>query len=301
MALLKSFTLIRDAHVLVRSSTIPVHIVDFTPLAVFRTFREINAPAPVVRCTLQDGIVALSTAEEIVVEKWEDGSTRRTVHNSLAWEPRGLQVARDRLIFLERKRDQEVMKTWQIKLFDISGVRNKESSESQNGLSDLLKCTCTGLLPHFPHEPFYAPYWEERREDSGLHLGFKTVILMHTVEGEYFWHIDFTLDVTTNEEGVTEETLNIEVPRILGACPSERATYFVDAHALGASAGRLVWIASNGMARIFSEWTDEGSNSRVLDLKCKPATIPRVLAFDEKLGVLMLSDTEKNTAVFWFA
>jgi hypothetical protein len=366
-----------------RPSTIPVHIVDFLPSkskgnqieAVFRKYRDIQLPGAVVRCTLQQGIVAVSTAEEIIVEGWEepDNTIKRKAKVLADWEPRGLQVARDRLIFLERKRDREIMKTWRIRVFDISSVRRGTGKEriginelngsykmpgvqgtyaimgpsasvpavvgidGYQGETETLRCTGTGFLPHFPHEPFYAPYWEERREDDDIHLGFKTVIVMHTVEGEYLWHVDFNLDIPKDETeddaaqktptkiqnhvplplpgqslkqlnskmGLTgaerEDRLTMETPCILGAETGDRATYFVDAHALSSSAGRVVWIASNGMARIFSAWTDEGANSRVLDLRCKPATIPRVLAFDEKLGALMLSDTDKNTAVFWFA
>jgi hypothetical protein len=38
----------------------------------------------------------------------------------------------------------------------------------------------------------------------------------------------------------------------------------------------------------------------VLDLRCLPQATPTILAFDERLGILLLSDTHKGHALFWF-
>jgi len=249
----------------------------------------------------QEGIIGATTEDEVVVQQWDDPITGWRLDADVLWVPRGLQIARDRLLALERKDDEAEIKSWRIRVFDISVVRKAiTQSPSENVMQPLRFIDSVGML-HAPVEPFYAPYWEDRIGEQGIHLGFKTLLLMHTEIGDNLWHCDLRLDTRMNQDGEPEERLTVDEPYIVGQTRDERPTQFVDGFSLGPRASRIVWTSENGVIRIRSDWTDDNaSDSRLLNMKSLPMAIPRLLIFDELVGVILQSDTSTHLSLSWF-
>jgi hypothetical protein len=268
---------------------------------ILDTANKVELQRPVIFTVFQDGIVGVTTEEEVIVQQWDKPETRWKLDAEVAWVPRGLQIARNRLLVLERKDDAEEIKSWRIRVFDISVVRIGVAQQiSENEMQQLRFIDSVDML-HAPVEPFYAPYWEDRVGESGVHFGFKTLLLMHTDIGDNLWHCDFRLDTEISEDGDMEERLTIDGTYIVGQNPDERPRQFVDGFALGPKASRIVWTSENCVTRIRSDWTDNNaSDSRLLNMRSVPASIPRLLVFDELFGVVLQSDTATDHSLAYF-
>jgi hypothetical protein len=268
---------------------------------VIDTVNTVQLQGAVIFTVFQDGIFGVTTEKEVIVQQWDKPKTRWKLDAEVAWVPRGLQIARNRLLVLERKDDAEEIKSWRIRVFDISVVRNEVAQQiSEDEMQQLRFIDSVDML-HAPVEPFYAPYWEDRIGEGGVHFGFKTLLLMHTEIGDNLWHCDFRLDTEINEDGDVKERLTIDGTYIVGQTRDERPTQFVDGFALGPKASRIVWTSENGVTRIRSDWTDDNaSDSRELNMRSRPASIPRLLVFDELVGILLLSDTATHHSLNYF-
>lgn len=252
-------------------------------------------------CVFQEGLVGITTEDEVVIQQWDNPASQWRLDAEVEWTPRGLQVARNRLLLLERKIDDEPIKSWRIRVFDISVVRDQEAQQISEDETRQLRFIDSANITHAPGEPFYAPYWEDRILESGVHFGFKTLLLIHTEIGEHLWHCDLRLDTEETTDGLTEERLIVVGEYIVGQEPDERPRQFLEGFILGPKASRIVWTTGDGSTRIRSDWTDENaSESRELDMHSKPMSIPRLLVFDELFGVIMQSDTSTHHALFYF-
>ena len=268
---------------------------------VIDTVHRVQLQRAVVFTVFQDGIFGVSTKEEVIVQQWDKPETSWKLDAEVAWVPQGLQIARNRLLVLELKDGSEEIRSWRIRVFDISVVRNGVAQQIFEDEMQQLRFIDSVDMLHAPVKPFYAPFWEDRVDEKGVHFGFKTLLLMHTEIGDNLWHCDFRLDTEINEDGDMEERLTIDGTYILGQARDERSTQFVDGFALGPKASRIVWTSENGVTRIRSDWTDENmSDSRLLNLRSIPASIPRLLVFDELVGVLLLSDTATHHSLNYF-
>jgi hypothetical protein len=257
----------------------------------------------VVFTVFQDGILGVVTEVEVIVQQWDKPQTRWKLDPEVSWVTRGLQIARERLLVLERKDGTEEIRSWRIRVFDISVVRNGVPQKISEDETQELRFIDSVDILHAPVEPFYAPYWERVSEmgEMGVHFGFKTLLLMHTQIGENIWHCDFRLDTVINEDNTMGERLTMDGTYIVGQNPDERPTQFVDGFALGPKASRIVWTSENGVTRIRSDWTDQNaSDSRLLDMKSIPSSIPRLLGFDELFGVVLQSDTATHHSLTYF-
>ena len=268
---------------------------------VIDTVDKLQMKDEVISCVLQDGIVGATARDEIVIQKWDKSATRWRLDAEIGWLPQGLQIARDRLLILESKDELEPIKSWRIRVFDISVVRNEEAQQVDEDQMRQLRFIDSVEIMHAPVKPFYAPYWEDRIGDPGVHFGFKTLLLIHTEIGEHLWHCDLRLDADFNAEGVMEEKLTIDGTYIVGQQPDQRPRQFVDGFALGPKASRIVWTSENGYTRIRSDWTDDNaSESRLLNMRSVPMSIPRLLLFDELFGVILQSDTATHHSLSYF-
>ncbi|PVG02108.1 hypothetical protein CPB86DRAFT_698397 [Serendipita vermifera] len=249
-------------------------------------------------CTLEEGVIAAGNPFEVLVERWGAPNSRRHLNFGAEWLQAGVQIAKNRLITLEGTGVQDENRMWRINVFDISSVRNAQADQVLN--DHPLYSIASASLPNAPCAPFYAPYWEDRVDQAGIHFGFKTMLRMHTSIGECLWHCDFRLD-NQLVSGEIQEVLTVEEPNIIGEVPDQRPTQFTNGYVLGPKASRIVWTGQDGLVRIRSEWTEENPwASRLLDLKWRPMSIPSLYAFDERLGIVLLSDTLTHLALFWF-
>lgn len=263
----------------------------------------IPTEARVRHCTLREGILGITTNEEATVEQWNKPQSKRKVEVLPSWLPCGLQVARNRLLLLESDR-QDQPRAWQIRIFDISSLHSKDAG-SLDEKGDQLPLFSTNVIPLLvePVDPFYAPYWEDRPGDPGVHFGFKILL----TSDDSLWHFDFHLDSELDETGSLQERLTWDSPCILGKTVDERPVGLTPgSYCLAPRASRIIWVGKQGEVRIRSDWTDDltedgGSCSRVLDLRSRPQMTPTILEFDENLGILLLNDTDPGKHVlFWF-
>lgn len=266
--------------------------------AMFENKRVIHTNG-LEHCVLHEGLLGITTRESATIENWDNPHSRRTLESRPSWFPLGLQIARDRILLLEGSNST----SWRVRIFDVSSVRKGTTGlVDENDEPIPLFSTNEFVLLIKPVEPFYAPYWEDRLGEPGLHFGFKMLVR----NGDSLLHFNFHLDSEFNEEGLLTERLSLEKPYVLGATIDERPVGLIPgSYALGPRASRIVWVGRQGEVRIGSDWTDDltedgASHSRVLDLRSRPQTTPTILAFDERLGILLLNDTAEHHALFWF-
>jgi hypothetical protein len=249
-------------------------------------------------CSLQEGLIAAGSGEEVLVERWDVPNSRRYLDITSGWLSAGVQIAKNRVITLEGTGAAEDTREWKINVFDVSPIRNAQEDQEMN--EQPLYSVGSASIPNSPCAPFYAPYWEDRVDQAGIHFGFKTMLRIHTSIGEHLWHCDFRLD-TQIVSGQPQEVLTVEEPNIIGEEPDQRPTQLTNGYVLGPKASRIVWTGQDGRVRIRSDWTEESPwGSRLLDLKWRPMSIPNLFEFDERLGIVLLSDNQTHLALFWF-
>lgn len=267
--------------------------------------RKVEEEYPISFFMLYEGLLGIVTAKQATIEQWINPLTRRRVEPSAHWIPRGIQVAKNRLLLLEADSSDEP-EQYQIEIYDITSVRGSQQEFiDADGNPISLQHTSSFKILDPPTEPFFAPYWEDRFGEPGVHIGFKMLFL----SGGTIWHVNFHLDSEIASDGSLQDQLSLEQPAILGSTAEEwPAGRSSTSYALGPRASRIVWVGRKAEVRIRSDWSDDlittgetvVSCSRILDMKALPQNTQSIHAFDEATGILLLEDTPTHQALFWF-
>ncbi|CAG8742726.1 16839_t:CDS:2, partial [Acaulospora colombiana] len=233
---------LEDIDILPRSSKVGLYTAQFTQTqsgeisVKFEKTDEIIFKQVVRFCTLEEGVIAAGNPFEVLVQRWDIANSRRYLNSGAEWLQAGVQIAKDRLITLEVTGVQDDNRMWRINVFDISSVRNAKADQVIE--NQPLDSIVSASLPNAPCAPFYAPYWEDRVDQAGIHFGFKIMLRMHTSIGERLWHCDFRLDSQLVGDEM-QEVLTVEEPNIIGEEADQRPTQFTNGYVLGPKASRI--------------------------------------------------------------
>ncbi|KAG8777280.1 hypothetical protein FRC16_004237, partial [Serendipita sp. 398] len=247
---------------------------------------------------LQEDILAVVTAKTVTLQRWDQPASRRETEGDWSWRPRGCRVARNRLIVCEEYLGIGELRNCRIAIYDISsvvgGIDYSDKEKHERALYPISVSGMTG----YPLLPFSAPYQADRLSRE---LQFSTLVFTHDSlnKGPHLWKCEFRVLIANHQdedEDTSKESVNhlvVGTPNILGYTDEgdpQNSPRFPDSCIIGNSSARIIWATSSGELRIYSTWTEDYSwRSRPIDFG-RPMSVPQLLAFDEQLGVVVLSE-----------